>query len=420
MAAYKRALPWIVWFLASVFYAYQFILRILPSITMDELMSRFQVDASQFGQFSGIYYLGYTAMHIPLGILLDHVGPRKILPLSILLIVAGLLPMLFGDSWFLACAGRFFIGAGSSAAILGVFKIVRMSFPDAKFGRMLSISVTIGLAGAIYGSQPMNFILNLVGLNTAVSLIIAAGLILAFFIYTMVPPHKKEKTSEVGVFTEVKTVLQTPQVLLICLSAGLMVGPMEGFADVWGTSFLKTVYGFEEAVAAALPSLIYIGMGVGAPLLAILAERSNRYYELIIGSALLMAAIFGLLLFSKVDTYLMSGLLFVIGIACSYQILAIYKASTYVQESLTGLTTACANMIIMAFGYFFHSTIGQTMESFWDGQIMEGIHVYSAQAYINGHLIIPATLVLGGIGFMIVRNRSKRVKLRLNQQRGGF
>ena len=417
MTSYKRALPWIVWFLASVFYAYQFILRILPSITIEELMNRFQVDASQFGQFSGIYYLGYTAMHIPLGIMLDHVGPRKILPLSILLIVLGLMPMLFGDSWILACAGRFLIGAGSSAAILGVFKIVRMTFPDAKFGRMLSISVTIGLVGAIYGSQPMNFILSLVGLNNVIYLIMAAGLILAFFIYVLVPAHKKEASSGVGILTEVKSVLQTPQVLLICLSAGLMVGPMEGFADVWGTSFLRTVYGFEATIAASLPSLIYIGMGVGAPLLAILAERSNRYYEIIIGSALVMATIFCLLLFGKIDTYLMSGLLFLTGVACSYQILAIYKASTYVKESLTGLTTACANMIIMAFGYFFHSTIGHTMESLWDGQILEGIHVYSAQAYINGHVIIPLTLLIGGVGFIIVRNRSKGVKLRLSKQR---
>jgi MFS family permease len=417
MAAYKRALPWIVWFLASVFYAYQYILRILPSITIDETMNRFQVDASQFGQFSGIYYLGYTAMHIPLGIMLDHVGPRKILPLSILLIVVGLTPMLFGHSWVLACAGRFLIGAGSSAAILGIFKIVRMSFPDAKFGRMLSIAVTIGLVGAIYGSQPMNFILSHIGLNSVIYLIMAAGLILAFFIYAMVPAHKKEASSGIGIITEVKSVLQTPQVLLICLSAGLMVGPMEGFADVWGPSFLKTVYGIEEAVATALPSLIYIGMGVCGPLLAILAERTNRYYEIIIGSAVVMATIFGLLLFGKVDTYLISGLLFITGLACSYQMLAIYKASTYVKESLTGLTTACANMIIMAFGYVFHSSIGRTMESLWDGQIIEGIHVYSAQAYITGHTIIPAALLLGGIGFIIVRSRSKRVMLRLNKER---
>ena len=413
MSAYKKILPWIVWFLASVFYAYQFILRILPSITIEEIMTRFQIDAGHFGQFSGIYYIGYTLMHIPLGLLLDHVGPRKILPLSILLITAGLLPLLFGHSWMLACAGRFLIGAGSSAAILGVFKVVRMTFPDAKFGRMLSISVTIGLVGAVYGSQPLNYILGLIGMDKVIYLLILAGLILAFFIFIMVPPHKKETGLSQDILTDIKGVLGTPQVLLICMSAGLMVGPMEGFSDVWGTSFLMAVYGFEEAVAASLPSVIFIGMGVGGPLLAIFAERTGKYYEVIVASALTMALIFCLLLFGKIDTYLMTGLFFITGLACSYQILAIYKASTYVKESLTGLTTACANMIIMSFGYLFHTVIGNTLESKWE--ILEGIHIYTPQAYVSGLIIIPITLLLGGVGFVIVRNRSGRVKRRLGK-----
>ncbi len=415
MVAYRRALPWIVWFLASVFYAYQFILRILPSITIDELMTRFHVDASHFGQFSGIYYLGYTAMHIPLGIMLDHIGPKKILPLSVLLIVIGLCPLLFGHSWILACIGRLFIGAGSSAAILGVFKIVRMTFPDEKFGRMLGISVTIGLVGAIYGSQPLNYILSLIGLDNVIYLIMISGLILALLIFMMVPAYRKEATSKNRISDDVKNVLRTPQVLLICMSAGLMVGPMEGFTDVWGTSFLMTVYGFEETIAASLPSLIFIGMGVGAPVLAIFAEKTGKYYEIIVASALIMALIFFLLLFGKIDTYLMSGLFFITGMACAYQILAIYKASTYVKESLTALTTACANMIIMFFGYIFHSFIGHTMEYLWDGKVRDGVHIYSPDAYTNALMIIPATLLAGGIGFMIVRNRSQRVRRRLGK-----
>ena len=52
-----------------------------------------------------------------------------------------------------------------------------------------------------------------------------------------------------------------------------------------------------------------------------------------------------------------------VGICCAYQILAIYKASTYVREEVAGLTTAVANMIIMIFGYAFHATIGAVVNA---------------------------------------------------------
>ena len=73
-------------------------------------------------------------------------------------------------------------------------------------------------------------------------------------------------------------------------------GPLEGFADVWGTAFLKQVYGFEGTVAASLPSMIFIGMCFGAPVLSLIAEKMGGYLATIIGAGLLMAVIFAALL----------------------------------------------------------------------------------------------------------------------------
>ncbi|MBN9564627.1 MAG: MFS transporter [Alphaproteobacteria bacterium] len=408
MASYKRALPWVVWLLASIFYAYQYILRILPSITIDEIMHKFNIDATVFGQYSGVYYLGYAGMHIPLGIMLDRIGPKKVLPISIVAVVVGLMPMLYSDSWVLACIGRFMIGAGSSAAILGVFKIIRMTFSEERFGRMLGISVTIGLVGAIYGSQPLNYQLAIIGYEHMLHVIMFMGVLLALFIYIMVPAQKEDVILSQSVWADVKNLLKTPNVLMICLLSGLMVGPLDGFADVWGASYLMVSYGFEKSMAASLPSLIFFGMGIGSPLLAVIAEKTGRYYEVIIACAAMMALTFVMLLFGKIQSFTMGTLFFLTGIACAYQILAIYKASTCVSESLVGLTTATVNMVIMAFGYMFHSSIGKVMEAAWDGTIIDGIHVYSAKAYTLGLAIIPIALIIGGVGFALIRIRSRK------------
>ncbi len=85
--------------------------------------------------------------------------------------------------------------------------------------------------------------------------------------------------------------------------------------------------------------------------------------------------------------------LFIVGICCAYQILAIYKASTYVPENVVGLTTATANMIIMSFGYIFHSGIGY---------VIKVTGKYGATSFNYGIATIPIALFIGSTGFIIL------------------
>src|SRR6185369_5860619 len=114
----SRTMAWFVWIIASIFYAYQYILRVMPSIMLGDIMQQFHIDAFEFWQLSGIYYIGYTAVHLPIGIMLDRYGPKKVMTGCILLMVVGLAPILFSDQWVYPLLGRALIGMGSSAAIL--------------------------------------------------------------------------------------------------------------------------------------------------------------------------------------------------------------------------------------------------------------------------------------------------------------
>ena len=137
----SRTIAWSIWIIGSIFYAYQYIIRVMPSIMLPELMEQFHIDSAIFGQFSGVYYIGYSLIHLPMGIALDRYGPRKVMSLCIVLTVIGLLPILFSDNWIYAVIGRAIIGIGSAAAILGTFKIIRMSFSEQRFTRMLTIVI---------------------------------------------------------------------------------------------------------------------------------------------------------------------------------------------------------------------------------------------------------------------------------------
>jgi MFS family permease len=396
----SRTVAWTVWVVASVFYAYQYILRVMPNVMLDDIMQQFQIGAATFGQFSGVYYIGYSLMHLPLGIMLDRFGPRKIMTISILMTVVGMLPLIFSEHWTYPIMGRALIGMGSSAAILGLFKIIRMSFSEAKFPRMLSFSCTIGLIGAIYGGGPLSYMHMELGYQPVVEIFAIMGVLLALITYWIVPDVDSVHCT--SVLSDVKEVFSNARVILMCIFAGLMVGPLEGFADVWGSAFLKQFYGFEGAVAAGLPSMIFIGMCFGAPVLSLIAERIGSYIVAIIAAGAIMTGVFSIVLCWELSSMVLSGCFVMVGVCCAYQILAITQASKCVPEHVAGLTTAVANMIIMIFGYAFHSTMGWVINS------MGG--AANPQALFYGIMVIPFALTIGTSGFILLYATEKASK----------
>ena len=385
----SRFVAWTIWAVASIFYAYQYVLRVMPSIMLDDLMGQFHMDAAIFGQFSGVYYIGYVGMMLPLGVMLDKYGPRIVMTSCILLTALGLLPIIFTNHWIYPILGRFLIGVGSADAILGAFKIIRISFAEKYFTRMLSLSVSIGLLGAIYGGGPVSYLCQSVGYKDVVAIFAVLGVILAVATYFIVPDMKEKHTS--SVMADIKEVIGNARVICTCIFAGLMVGPLEGFADVWGALFLKQVYGFDSNISASLPSMMFMGMCFGSPVLSLFAEKTN-YLATIIGAGIIMAASFFVMLTGIVNLAVMGIMFIIVGVACAYQIIAIYKASTYVSDNVAGLTTAFTNMTIMFFGYIFHTAIGSTVH------YMGGIGVNDALIY--GVSIIPMALTIGSVGFI--------------------
>lgn len=392
---------WIAWSVVTFFYAFQYVLRVFPSIMMEDIRRKFGIDAQQFGDFSGAYYLGYALMQIPIGLLLDHRSPRFVIAFSVLLCSLGILPLIYTDSWTLAIIGRFLLGAGSSTAILGVFKVIRLNFPSRKFGTILGFSVMIGLLGAIYGGRPVQSLVDSLGWVTVLYGFVIAGVIVALAVIFLIPKRQNaEKTTSHGSLVhDLKVAFKTPYVMTTALLAALMVGPLEGFADVWGVSYLIQAYGFSKETASYLPSLIFFGMLFGSPALAYLGERTGRYQLIVQTSALIMGVFFVFFLVFTLPLWGIQASFVLMGILSAYQVLVMHINSLRVQAKYSGIVTALTNMIIMSFGYLFHHFIGRIMNSYWAGETVDGMRVYPVEAYNNGLMIIPFALFLAFIGF---------------------
>lgn len=393
---------WFIWSVASFFYLFQYILRVSPSVMMPGIMQQFSITAADFGYFSAAYYLGYTLMHLPFGIMLDRYKISTIIAVAFAISVIGLVPLIYSDNWNYVIIGRFLVGAGSSGAILSIFKATSDFFPEHLFPRMLGSAVTIGLLGAIYGSTPVSKLSNEFGWQNIITIFIIVGLVISVLVYIF-KSKQVRSVSKADVIGDLKIVFTNKRVIALALFSGFMVGPLEGFADVWAVPFLERVYGYSRDLATSLPTLIFIGMCIGSPLLPTIAEKYKISYPVVILCGIIMTLIFSILLWTRPDWIITTILFIVVGICCAYQILVIYINSRNVSPAHQSLVTALTNMIAMSFGSLFHISIGKIIHLCWEGQMIDKIAIYPTSSYIVSLSIIPIGLIIGVIGVCLLK-----------------
>ena len=121
-------LPWFMWSLGALFFCYGFFQRVAPSVLVSDLMRDFGVGAAVLGNLSAFYFYAYAGMQLPLGVLVDNWGPRRILTGGALVCGLGTLMFATADTLGPAYLGRFLIGAGAGFAFVATLKLAATWF----------------------------------------------------------------------------------------------------------------------------------------------------------------------------------------------------------------------------------------------------------------------------------------------------
>jgi predicted MFS family arabinose efflux permease len=353
--------PYLMWGFPMIFFAFQFILRIWPSQVMQPIMQQFQIDASSFGMLASSYYWGYAGAQIPIAILLNKFGAKKVVFLCAL--VCGIATVVFANTniWWLAMLSRFVVGATSAAGFLGVSQTICEWFDSSDYARMVGLSFSFGLLGAVYGGKPVALLIEqFEGISVAYALG-GFSILLAFLIIIFFKDRRTNNTQNKSSFSDLRVLFNYPTVWVLGIANLLMVGTLEGFADVWGVNFLTTAIQVTKSDAAGLISFIFVGMLFGGPILAKFAKHIGEY-NVIIYSGLCMAAVFAALLLTKAGDYKLIAVLFLIsGIFCCYQVLIFAVGKNMVIANHQNVVIALLNALNMLGGSFFHSSIGISM-----------------------------------------------------------
>jgi sugar phosphate permease len=159
--ARMRRLRWTSFVLVAAAYVLSFFHRIAPAAIAGELRQAFGATGASLGALAATYFLVYTVMQVPTGVLVDALGPRRVVAAGGLL--AGVGSILFGAAGTLgvAAAGRALVGLGVSVTFISLLKLVAAWFREREFATLSGLVMFLGNLGAVASAAPLAWAVTL-------------------------------------------------------------------------------------------------------------------------------------------------------------------------------------------------------------------------------------------------------------------
>jgi MFS family permease len=381
-SASPRLLPFLGWLTGAVFFLYAWVLRVSPSVMVEELMRDLGVGAAALGHLSGAYFYGYAGMQIPVGILLDRFGPRRLMTVAGLGCAAGCVLFATGSTLAAVTAGRFLLGVSSACSLVGALAVAGQWFPANRFAILAGGAMAMGMAGGVFGQAPLRLAVEAFDWRTATLLLAVGGLALATSAWMTVRDRWRGRGGVAGVLAGVGTVLRHAQTWLIALTGLATAAPLLGFAGLWGVPFLETTYGLPRTSAATMTSLVFVGWGAGAPLFGWLSDRiGRRKAPLVAGLALQTLALAAILWIGDLPAVVLAGLCLLVGFFGSAQIACFALVRENHPAALSGTAIGIVNGMVTGAGALFQPLVGFLLDLGWTGETVLGARVYAPGAY---------------------------------------
>ncbi|MEO8304837.1 MAG: MFS transporter [Betaproteobacteria bacterium] len=275
----------VVFGLVLATYVLSFFHRTAPAAIAGELTRAFAINSAVLGTLAATYFYVYTLLQIPVGVLADTLGPRRIVSAGS--IVAGLGSLLFAiaPSWEVAALGRTLVGVGVSVAFIALLKISAVWFPANRFATLNGFTIFAGNLGAVIAGAPLAWIVAetswravFVGLA-----VLSTVLGVASWLFVRDRPEALGFAAAVPASTATAAPTHWVHALGQVLSnprtwPGVFVnvgigGSYLAFAGLWGVPYLEQSYGMTRVVAAQHTSLLLLGVAFGAIAIGILSDR---------------------------------------------------------------------------------------------------------------------------------------------------
>lgn len=411
---------WLICGLGALYYAYEYLLRISPSVMEPSLRSHFNLSATGFGLLSALYYYAYVPMQLPVGVLMDRFGPRRLLTAACLICVIGTF-MFSGTTMFaIAGLGRFLVGMGSAFAFVGVLKLATIWLPEDKLGMVAGFTAALGTVGAMFGDNVLGGMVESSGWQHTVNYTAIFGVGLMVVLWFCIHDHKRDADSGGTIHSfkknliDLNIILREKQIWINGMYGCLVYLPTTVFAELWGIPYLTNAHSLTSSEAGFANSVLFFGFMLGAPTMGYISDKIKRRKLPMLVGAMGAAIMMMLILYvPNLDHHVLYGLMFLLGLFYSAQAIVFAVGRELSPNEAAGTAIAITNMIVMIGAMFLQPLVGRLLD--WSlfmhqsGLDVQGDHVdkmkqlYTVADYQFALSIIPIGIVIAAILICFIR-----------------
>ena len=386
-----------VWvpFACGYFLSYAF--RTINAIISQDLVRDLGLAPGQLGLLTAAYFFTFALAQIPLGVLLDRFGPRRIETVLLLIAAAGAGIFSAAQGIELLVLARALIGVGVSACLMAAIKAFVQWFPLSRLATANGWLLACGGLGAFSTSLPAEAALRYTDWRGLFAGIAVLSLLAAGFIFFVVPdrPLGEAREGWRELLAGVGTVFGTGLFWRMSLVAMVVQGTFLSVQTLWISPWLRDVAGYESTggMLAAVAVAMIVGFGVSGSLSDRLARGGIDHLKVLKATYIVSIGMFALIAAGVTVAapliWVVYGVSSATSVTLSYPIL-----SMRFPAGLAGRVNTANNMLVFVWAFVSQWGIGAVI-GLWPAQ--EGGH-YALAGY---HAALGLCLLLQ-IGAFIV------------------
>tara|TARA_B100000676_G_scaffold308165_1_gene368346 strand:+ start:1647 stop:2924 length:1278 start_codon:yes stop_codon:yes gene_type:complete len=392
----------------GVGYYMSYLFRTVNAIISPQIVLDVGLSPSALGFMTAAYFITFAAVQLPLGIVLDKYGPRKVQTALLMVAAAGAATFAVGTDALTLIIGRGLIGLGVSACLMAALKTNVLWFPKKKIPLVNGVIFAFGTIGALSTTVPMELLIQTVDWRTVfwwlAGLSIISGLLILFVVPERPPATEMNLSQPVfkAQLSDLKIVYGSAYFWRLSVMVFLHNGVFLSYQALWAAPWLRDVAELDRSGVADAMFMFNIGMFVGVLSIGLIAERAQN-----LGVPTVVPAVAGIamslivqVLFAAAWTDYPAILCLLFGYFGSSSTLAYAVLNQKFPHRLTGRVNTAQNMLTFVAAFATQWLVGVTIGLY----PAPGEGLYSADGHQVALAILIAVEVAGFIYFLWPRN----------------
>lgn len=417
---YKRSImPFIIVAISATFYLYEFFLRVLPGVLSYEIMHDMKINAATLSMIGTSFYYGYISMQIPIGLLCDRFGPKKLLTASVATCSMATIVFAYSNSVLLSATARAIVGVASASAFIAPLTLATKWYDKKHFALITGMIQLLGCVGAICGGAPIAALTQHTSWRQSILWSAAIGGILTILYILIIKdsPNKEDNYKKQRSFTEelrkVKKVTENIQNWYTGIAVMCCWAPIAIFSELWGVPFLMDLQKIDSTAAASEAAWVWYGIALGSPIIGWLSDRISSRRIPIILCAIIGLVSATMLIYAHVESVItIETLLFFFGLSAASQPVTFGLIVDNNPNEIIGTAIGFNNMAAIS-GALLQVLVGILISTMWQGQMISGTPIYTIYEFKYAFAVIPCISLIAIFTsiFLIKETNCKKIEV---------